>query len=281
MRVQKLYKDEAQVLIVDKMNFNATEKKLLDNIEGIFGEVYKITNSLSGKSYVGQVRSHRLNHSRYRPFGSQGRFKDHISEAMCNSKKCQCSYLNSSIRKNGAEHFSVETLERCCIENIDECERKWISALNTLYPNGYNLTRGGKTLESIGYVSEGPERTYDKKGRRTHQTKETKEKISQRLKEAFNDPSMRKAQSQRTTEQHFKSKLKRFESVQVDRNKIDTYLHTCNGSRYSGYRVIIDGKRADFMIPTNTSSELNLQSTKARAIMFINELIMYQERGKN
>jgi hypothetical protein len=196
-------------------------------------------------------------------------------------KKCQCSYLNSSIRKNGAEHFSVETLERCCIEDIDECERKWIATLNTIYPYGYNLTRGGKTLESIGYVSEGPERTYDKKGRRTYQTNDTKEKISQRLKEAFNNPSMRKAQSQRTIEQHFKNKLERFKNVQIDREKIETYLHRCNGSRYTGYRVIIDGKRADFMIPTNNFSEINLQCTKARAIIFINELIQHKEHGKN
>jgi len=263
------------------MDFDATGNKILDDMEGVFGEVYKITNSLSGKSYVGQVRSHRLNHFRYRPFGSQGRFKDHISEAMCNTKKCQCSFLNSSIRKNGAEYFSVETLERCCLEDIDGCERKWIATENTLYPNGYNLTRGGKTLESVGYVCEGPERTYEKKGRRTYQTVETKQKISQRLKDAFSDPLMRKAQSQRTIEQHFKSKLERLKNVNMDRNKIDTYVHTYNGSKYVGYRVLIDGKRADFMIPRQTSSELNLQSTKARAIMFINELIMYQERGKN
>ena len=40
----------------------------------VIGEIYKITNTITGKFYVGQTRSHRLNHKKYRPFGYLGRF---------------------------------------------------------------------------------------------------------------------------------------------------------------------------------------------------------------
>ena len=69
-----------------------------DDVFKIKGEIYKITNTTNGKCYIGQTRSHRLNHNKYRQFGYLGRFKDHIHEAN-SSKKNQCRYLNSSILK--------------------------------------------------------------------------------------------------------------------------------------------------------------------------------------
>ena len=35
----------------------------------VVGEIYKMTNTTNGKVYIGQTRSHRLNHNKYRPFG--------------------------------------------------------------------------------------------------------------------------------------------------------------------------------------------------------------------
>ena len=49
-----------------------------DEIDKVVGEIYKMTNTTNGKHYIGQTRSHRLNHDKYRPFGYLGRFKDHI-----------------------------------------------------------------------------------------------------------------------------------------------------------------------------------------------------------
>ena len=47
----------------------------------IIGEIYKITNLITNKMYIGQTRSHYLNNGKYRPFGHIGRFKSHISES--------------------------------------------------------------------------------------------------------------------------------------------------------------------------------------------------------
>ena len=69
--------------------------------------VYEIKNNINNKSYIGQTLTHRLNHKRYRPYGHEGRFRCHISEAF-SSKKNQSHYLNNAIRKYGANDFTVE-----------------------------------------------------------------------------------------------------------------------------------------------------------------------------
>jgi hypothetical protein len=57
-----------------------------DQTDQVIGEIYKITNTVTNKYYIGQTRSHRLNHNKYRPFGHIGRFRDHIYEANSNKK---------------------------------------------------------------------------------------------------------------------------------------------------------------------------------------------------
>ena len=60
--------------------------KILDNPTERYCEIYKITNISNGKIYVGQAVSHILNHKRYRPYGHEGRFRCHISEAFSTKK---------------------------------------------------------------------------------------------------------------------------------------------------------------------------------------------------
>ena len=61
--------------------------EILNDNSQVVGHIYLITNIQTNKQYVGQTLSHRKNKTKYRPFGYQGRFKDHISEAVCNTKK--------------------------------------------------------------------------------------------------------------------------------------------------------------------------------------------------
>ena len=58
----------------------------IDEKDNVVGEIYKITNTTNGTSYIGQTRSHRLNHNKYRPFGYLGRFNDHVHEAFSSKK---------------------------------------------------------------------------------------------------------------------------------------------------------------------------------------------------
>jgi group I intron endonuclease len=82
--------------------------------------IYKTTNLINGKIYVGQDR---YNNQRY--LGS-GRL------------------LKESIKKHGIENFKKEVLEYCSLENLNEREAFWIAELNSASSSvGYNLTSGG------------------------------------------------------------------------------------------------------------------------------------------
>jgi hypothetical protein len=142
-------------------------KHILDNNTERFCEIYKISNLSNNNNYIGQAVSHILNHKRYRPYGCEGRFRCHISEAF-SCKKNQSHYLNNAIRKYGVENFTVELLEYCELDKSDEREIHYIKEYNTLYPNGYNLKNGGNVFthseESKKRVSNGVINYYkDKK----------------------------------------------------------------------------------------------------------------------
>lgn len=125
---------------------NELKEKILDTPENRWCEIYKITCTINKKIYVGQAVSHILNHKRYRPYGTNGRFRSHLSEAQSKKKK-QCSYLNNAIRLYGPENFVVETLETCSVEQANEREVLYIKNLVSMHPNGYNLTNGGKQIQ--------------------------------------------------------------------------------------------------------------------------------------
>lgn len=88
--------------------------------------IYKITNIINGKMYVGQT-IHSL----------EKRFKDHC-------KKSKCRGIHSAIIKYGPSNFKVEVIETVdCLEKLNDREVFWIKELNTISPNGYNLCSGG------------------------------------------------------------------------------------------------------------------------------------------
>lgn len=161
-------------------------KVILDNPSERYCEIYKITNISNGKIYVGQAVSHILNHKRYRPYGHEGRFRCHISEAFSN-KKNQSHYLNNAIRKYGVDDFVVELIECCEIEKSDERELHYIKELNSLFPNGYNLKNRGSVFthsdESKKRVSNGVINYFkDKKFERFKDVKQIDDDIEKYIK---------------------------------------------------------------------------------------------------
>lgn len=155
------------------------------NKDDIKGEIYVITNITTKKQYVGQTRTHLLNKDKYRPFGFNGRFNDHISEAINNTKKNQCVYLNNSIRKYGKEKFNVKLICDCELEELDNLEEFYINKYNTLFPNGYNLTKGGKKFYTDKIINNSSLNEIKKRGRDfgyKHKNS-TKELMSCRAKE--------------------------------------------------------------------------------------------------
>jgi group I intron endonuclease len=152
---------------MEPSKYTNLSKIILDEPTNRYCEIYKIVNLSNNKIYVGQAVSHILNHKKYRPYGHEGRFRCHISEAF-STKKNQSHYLNNAIRKYGVEDFVVELIECCEIIDADERETHYIKEFNSLYPNGYNLKNGGKVFthsnESKKRVSNGVLNYYkDKK----------------------------------------------------------------------------------------------------------------------
>jgi len=92
--------------------------------------IYKITNTINGKIYVGQT-----------VMTLSKRFGCHVRS----SKRTNSSTaIHNAIRKYGSEAFSIELIKECSsVDQLNDAERYWIDRLNTLAPNGYNIELGG------------------------------------------------------------------------------------------------------------------------------------------
>jgi len=241
-----------------------------DQADKVIGEIYKITNTVTNKCYIGQTRSHRLNHSMYRPFGHKGRFTDHIHEAHSN-KKNQSWYLNAAILKYGSESFKCELLTTCQVSDLNEYEARFILENNSKFPNGYNLTDGGQLFTDITTVREiSVQPTRPKNTKRSDKTKQL---ISQRLKACLDDETRRNDMMKRGQTQHAAKKFDRFKDVSVDETKIDNYLSVIrhNKSNTEYIRVTIDGIRTTFV-----GKYEKVENIKERARVFILDLIKWQ-----
>lgn len=109
--------------------------------------IYKITNLINGKSYIGQ---------------SVDIYKRWKREKEDSNNINSCSYeypLMRAFRKYGFDNFYFEIIEECKIEELNEKEMYWINFYDTFF-NGYNQTLGGDTTSRqpkekiIGIISD-------------------------------------------------------------------------------------------------------------------------------
>ena len=123
--------------------------------------IYKITNKVNGKSYVGQTVNE-----------VKERWKAHCRPSSCKDG----SQISFAIQKYGKDNFTFEVIDTAlAMDELNTKEITWIQSLNTLSPYGYNLSSGGLNA-------------------RKHQT--TKDKISSSLKGKPISDAHRKAMSE-------------------------------------------------------------------------------------
>lgn len=94
------------------------------------GFIYKITNTINGKSYIGQIIQN-----------VKERFYQHCA-TKC-SKAVSNMAIHRAIKKYGKSNFTVEVIEEIDSANLNDRERYWIKYYNS-YNNGYNSTKGGQ-----------------------------------------------------------------------------------------------------------------------------------------
>lgn len=118
--------------------------------------MYKITNNLNGKAYIGQTIN-----------SIQERLRTHCAPY----SEGKCPALWSSIQFHGKDNFTVEILwsePECSKEELDEKEIELITVHDTLSPNGYNLMEGGHGSrhheESKKKISDAKKKLWEEKG---------------------------------------------------------------------------------------------------------------------
>ena len=246
---------------------------IIDSKEEVYGIIYIIRNAINDKKYIGQTLSHRKNHNRYRPFGYTGRFKDHISEALCNTKTKQCSYLNQAIRKYGPNVFTVELIEKCPIEELNEKEIYYISNYQSLYPNGYNLTIGGKNMYIRKFSM--VDKPYNKISiiqSSTGHSDSTKIKISEGIKNYYEThPDKKLDLAKRTQQQHYMKKLQVGLKYKIDETNIEQYISI----RKNNVVVIFERKRNGQRVIFHKAIYETIEDTTNRAKKYLNDVINY------
>lgn len=97
------------------------------------GYIYKITNTLNNKIYIGQTIK-----------TVQKRFTQHKNNS--NKEYFSQIVLYKAFNKYGIENFVCEEIEEVTNDKLDERERYWINYYDS-YFNGYNSTLGGRATQ--------------------------------------------------------------------------------------------------------------------------------------
>lgn len=107
-------------------------------------QVYKITNKINNKSYIGITTR-----------GLENRWKEHLSVANNKNSKDYNALFKKAIRKYGESNFLIELLENCnSIEEMKQKEIFYIKKYNSYAFSsngwGYNSTLGGDGVFGYG-----------------------------------------------------------------------------------------------------------------------------------
>lgn len=95
------------------------------------GYVYKITNRINNKCYIGATIQHHY----------EARWRKHINSL---KYKEGCPILKRAMLKHGVENFKFEILIICFDEDVVKVEKEYIKKYNCIQPNGYNILTGGQ-----------------------------------------------------------------------------------------------------------------------------------------
>lgn len=99
--------------------------------------IYKITNNINQKIYIGKT----LN-------SIEDRWKEHLKDYK--KERCEKRPLYDAMNKYGLENFSIEQIEECDSEIVNDRETYWIEYYGS-FKYGYNATKGGDGKSYLDY----------------------------------------------------------------------------------------------------------------------------------
>jgi hypothetical protein len=112
-------------------------------------DIYLITCKVNNRKYVGAASKLSTNGKRW---GTIGRWKSHIKSSFKVEDRAYNYEIHKAIREHGIESFEVQTI--CETSDPDTQEQYYIKHYNSLHPNGYNLTEGGKNGKHCEMINE-------------------------------------------------------------------------------------------------------------------------------
>lgn len=212
------------------------------------GYIYLITNIINKKQYIGQTIQKDI----------KSRWKQHKCMSSCTIGK----YLLDSYKKYGIHNFKFQIVCICFDEDIDKLEKYYIQKFNTLAPNGYNLTSGGKhkylsketkdkirnslinkpskpcseeTKKKISLAIMGSNNgNYGKK-----MSDEQKRRISKTMKDQVRIPTYNQLKALRDHRVCYKKKVGKYD---INGNLLDTYESSCEAGEKNGIHFSSIGK---------------------------------------
>ena len=101
----------------------------MKELSNIMSKIYKITNDINNKVYIGKTN-----------LSIEKRFKEHCDDSK--KDRCENRPLYRAMNKYGIEHFCIEEIEECLPEEASDREIYWIGYYHS-YGEGYNATIGG------------------------------------------------------------------------------------------------------------------------------------------
>ena len=104
------------------------------------GYIYKISNNIDEKVYIGQTKTL-----------IKYRWQHHLWKANHPEKEDTDYPLYRAMRKYGISNFSIELLEEVNIDLLDEKEKYWIQFYHSMAPNGYNCDLGGQGASKFNH----------------------------------------------------------------------------------------------------------------------------------
>jgi group I intron endonuclease len=160
--------------------------------------IYRITNTVNGKCYVGQTIQ-----------GLVKRWRGHCYAATRGS----VTYLHKAIQKYGSVLFTVELVEETTVEQLNDRERYWIAE----FQPAYNMTEGGEGTRGHSPSAEHRFKISKANNGKIH-TPETRAKISMALRGEKN-PNYDKILSQEHKDKLLESRRGKSHSLEA-RNKL-------------------------------------------------------------